>query len=745
MQPTRDPRITDDIVDGVKLRELQNSLHTISNGVEELAATAQDLFGLGNSRDSSDEDYDLTAEQGPVFSWARLKSNARRRRRQRLETEGQAGSSLGNDARDDSESDDGDFRNSLEIIPDIRECNLEQFQSLPTADSHKLYCVDILIAGDSLEKDIREFRETADKTKPSLLKLWNPDHITGDSSFEDDGKKWIRRIRISSRAVLKVLRHIHPGDGDLGRRPVVFLRPFQLLVSLHEKMKEHLGKMERTTSGSSDDEPSSIGSDTNVTKADDHKSPFLDLDDHDKVMNELKCFVDFMQTRIMPDARRYRDTSSPPETVRYEDLWYLFKPGDLVYANREPSTRYRYESSPFAQRFFRIIHTNLTSTSHAEPLGIKRDPNRQWSMLAHLIDHDGESYSPVHYLLPHIPTFRGEKKITKLLMYPISYLEDDQLIAQAMSDGANYVSLIEQRCGFYSGWTQTVTPFGAPIMNKSPEDRLSSPEHIESDILVDFQESFNAFPDWMPNHYVMMARDEGLGADPLITTISDLTLLQCDEEGQTTYDDILRSDFTELTEAKTFLNEDPLGQFRRDTRTAPTGKFLALLPRRFFAYAVLQRRFVPLDPRFVRGSDLAANDKAFEKLEINREYKRLILALVKSHFEKVETEKRTNVEIGTQDLIRGKGKGVIILLHGVPGVGKTATAEAVALKWKKPLFPITCGDLGYTAETLEKSLNEIFRLAHHWGCILLLDEADVFITQRERHDLKRNALVSGKN
>lgn len=104
----------------------------------------------------------------------------------------------------------------------------------------------------------------------------------------------------------------------------------------------------------------------------------------------------------------------------------------------------------------------------------------------------------------------------------------------------------------------------------------------------------------------------------------------------------------------------------------------------------------------------------------------------------------TNVEIETQDLIRGKGKGVVILLHGVPGVGKTATAEAVALKWKKPLFPITCGDLGYTAETLERSLNEIFRLARHWGCILLLDEADVFITRRERHDLKRNALVSGE-
>lgn len=90
-------------------------------------------------------------------------------------------------------------------------------------------------------------------------------------------------------------------------------------------------------------------------------------------------------------------------------------------------------------------------------------------------------------------------------------------------------------------------------------------------------------------------------------------------------------------------------------------------------------------------------------------------------------------------------KGVIILLHGVPGVGKTATAEAVAQRWNKPLFPITCGDLGIDADRVEKSLKGIFRLAHLWDFILLLDEADVSIAQRERRDLARNALVSGES
>ncbi|KAI0183841.1 P-loop containing nucleoside triphosphate hydrolase protein [Xylaria flabelliformis] len=93
-----------------------------------------------------------------------------------------------------------------------------------------------------------------------------------------------------------------------------------------------------------------------------------------------------------------------------------------------------------------------------------------------------------------------------------------------------------------------------------------------------------------------------------------------------------------------------------------------------------------------------------------------------------------------QDFIRGKGRGLVMLLHGAPGTGKAATAEALALWHRKPLFVIMCSDLGFTPQGVESSLNEIFRLAHLWDCILLLDEADVFL--RETNALQRNALVS---
>ncbi|KAK0707830.1 hypothetical protein B0H67DRAFT_323180 [Lasiosphaeris hirsuta] len=59
---------------------------------------------------------------------------------------------------------------------------------------------------------------------------------------------------------------------------------------------------------------------------------------------------------------------------------------------------------------------------------------------------------------------------------------------------------------------------------------------------------------------------------------------------------------------------------------------------------------------------------------------------------------------------------------------------------------LCAGDLGTTAESveasLETSLETNFSLANRWGCILLLDEADVFLAKRTPQDFKRNGLVS---
>lgn len=94
------------------------------------------------------------------------------------------------------------------------------------------------------------------------------------------------------------------------------------------------------------------------------------------------------------------------------------------------------------------------------------------------------------------------------------------------------------------------------------------------------------------------------------------------------------------------------------------------------------------------------------------------------------------------DVIDGKGNGLILLLHGGPGTGKTLTAESVAELTNRPLYRVTCGDVGTNADEVEEYLESALHLGKIWRCVVLLDEADVFLEERTHQDLQRNALVS---
>lgn len=101
----------------------------------------------------------------------------------------------------------------------------------------------------------------------------------------------------------------------------------------------------------------------------------------------------------------------------------------------------------------------------------------------------------------------------------------------------------------------------------------------------------------------------------------------------------------------------------------------------------------------------------------------------------------TDLDAFIHDFIEGKSAGNVILCKGVPGVGKTLTAECYAERIERPLYSISAGTLGTTAESISKNLQEIFLQAKRWGCVLLLDEADVFVVRRGKN-IEQNAIVA---
>ncbi|KAJ7641405.1 P-loop containing nucleoside triphosphate hydrolase protein [Roridomyces roridus] len=131
------------------------------------------------------------------------------------------------------------------------------------------------------------------------------------------------------------------------------------------------------------------------------------------------------------------------------------------------------------------------------------------------------------------------------------------------------------------------------------------------------------------------------------------------------------------------------------------------------------------------------DDNAWDHLVLDPEVKILIKSLVQ-----VTRNSNTANNSIISDVITGKGGGLIAVLHGNPGTGKTLTAEAVAENLKRPLYIVGASELSTKPEVLEEKLKSILSLATAWDAVLLIDEADVFLEQRSLHEIERNSLVS---
>lgn len=148
-------------------------------------------------------------------------------------------------------------------------------------------------------------------------------------------------------------------------------------------------------------------------------------------------------------------------------------------------------------------------------------------------------------------------------------------------------------------------------------------------------------------------------------------------------------------------------------------------------YALKNKRWMQF---FIGGiEEIDFNEGAFDSLVLSEERKKLILAFAESQVKHKDS---------FDDVMRGKGRGIIMLLSGGPGIGKTLTAEVVAEQMRVPLYTMSAGDLGSSADDVDYNLSKLMSMVSNWNAVLLLDECDVFLEERTASDLDRNRIVS---
>lgn len=239
--------------------------------------------------------------------------------------------------------------------------------------------------------------------------------------------------------------------------------------------------------------------------------------------------------------------------------------------------------------------------------------------------------------------------------------------------------------------------------------------NLDSRVITD-TEAFNRFN---PNRAIHLSNLESL--KPSSAPSRDFDEEDYEEDS---YSDISTDDYLPTPDTS-----DSAGA--KTTRRALTRKELLLAVPFVRGYAIKAKTWFQLYVDHI--SPIKFNENAFGSLVLDEGHKKLIKACV-------ETQRKYKNTF--DDIISGKGRGMIMLLAGRPGVGKTLTAESVAEQMKVPLYMMSAGDLGLNPSGIEDALNTVMDMVAKWNAVLLLDEADVFLEARSTHDLERNKLVS---
>lgn len=498
----------------------------------------------------------------------------------------------------------------------------------------------------------------------------------------------------------------------------------------------------------------------------------------------LRCLYNFIRTDLgYLLGLQLKIQEGSLDNITFEELYYLYSPGDLI-VDRNPDVDILYQAYAVTGGRIRLARPKPGDfvTYRGRFRGEADDtPDAAIGTWTNVVidcfrmHWNGIKVGPINEMC-FIQHYVGEKKVTDLEFYPIQFNKNSEGIRNGLMrrgrmvldchghkkyDGLTAEPLHEASPrppmpGVRPPMPGVIIRQAVPMIKMNPIRR-----DMEGDVYVDiktFYERTQEFrlefenPERVRPSPREVSESLGMGAEQSYS-VGDHDV----DEARS--DSFIKSHFHLLRPMK-------LEEIGEDE------DYLMLLPHYVPGYDFRQREwgmytqfwhiyleFKPTANEFLAWLDVnkvAEIDKSDESrkrgwddLVINDGYRKLLLSLVNNHTSASGYGKKRNatehgVPTSQIDLIKDKGRGLIVLLHGPPGTGKTSTAEAIAAYTGKPLYSITCGDIGTTASDVETNLREHTERAEDWRCVLLIDEADVFLTRRTWTDMDHNAVVSGK-
>lgn len=174
-------------------------------------------------------------------------------------------------------------------------------------------------------------------------------------------------------------------------------------------------------------------------------------------------------------------------------------------------------------------------------------------------------------------------------------------LSQLEKDAAKVVDCIRRRYGYYSGWSITRSPTGDKLqdLKSNAGNMIKSPDHIESEVLVDYAETLNGAPSWKPDLTKITSTDLSFSSGRDGVTLKTWDSLATHELLNSREDILVTDDGIEEYDLNDLIKREPFLGGAGDAKQSPptSQRDFALPPKRIFAYAVWERKFVNIDSR----------------------------------------------------------------------------------------------------------------------------------------------------
>jgi hypothetical protein len=407
-----------------------------------------------------------------------------------------------------------------------------------------------------------------------------------------------------------------------------------------------------------------------------------------------KAHAELLQDILTKEFKSMIDTSRDMESKRvmtYEYLWTLFQPGATVFARQDGQ-----------ETALTLVETRYGQDAKGCPC---------FWLTCKYVDWDGAKFGSVKINLA-ISVYTGTRPISSLRVYPIDYHPEGEAIRTRLIErGTKAEALAGPNYRAYQGVAWRQGGFGT-------KDKYN----VKGRIVVDtygwnrFNPTTSIFVAPLNQKEPAHSNSRSCG-DPY-----DEDPDEYDDGGDCDYEE----DDSGMPMDGAFADEEDAA--KHVPLTIEQKLICSPLLR---GYSLKNKLWLNFFVNCVK--DIEWQTDAFDRLVLPKNQKELILGF---------TESQRKFRDTFDDVIEGKGKGMIILLCGPPGVGKTLTSESVAEEMKVPLYMMSAGDLGFDPRKVETKLQDILEMCSRWNAVLLLDEADVFLEQRSLHELERNKLVS---